>query len=250
MKSHWQLSFLGSKNLLSGRQVMGDIPNLSKTLSMRNSVCYAYLVTPVFLFALVSMTSGCETTHVAYHSTADVPYYTSSTSTQMELVTGDVNPESQIGYLVFTATDNSQNSYVLLAPSESTDPDYTFGSANFGRAVPLQKAEVEELTEGLRRTLKLWGESNSSTEGSFYEFLHAPEQEIRRVSQNVIQWQAAVKFTASHTPEGPSARLLLGDSPNESLQYVIEFDNRSDVSDFRDLLKSASNQLGTTVDTD
>lgn len=74
--------------------------------------------------------------------------------------------------------------------------------------------------------------------GTFYEFLHAPEQNVDRASENVDEWSASVKFTATNAPtesggafssNDPSARLVLGDSPKEALQYVVEFDEREEV---------------------
>lgn len=71
----------------------------------------------------------------------------------------------------------------------------------------------------------------------------APEQDVRRVSENVVQWQAALRFTFSHTPDGPSAVMLLGDSPDSGLQYVIEFDDREQIEDFRSLVVEAGRRL-------
>lgn len=187
--------------------------------------------------------AGCETQHVAYHSTASVPYYTQSTSTQMQLIGEEPDGPSGRGYVVFTATDNQQTSYLLLAP-EGTPSGYSFNAANIGRAVPLQRKQASALISGLSRTLELWGKSNDEDEGAFYEFLHAPEQDIDRLSPNVAEWSASVKFTASNTPDGPTARLLIGDSPKEALRYVVEFDEREEVAKLRDLLQQARDQIG------
>jgi hypothetical protein len=208
----------------------------------------------LFSLAFAFLFAGCETQHVAYHSTASVPYYTQSTSTQMQLI-GEAsesspspgpNETSGRGYVIFSATDNQQTSYVLLAP-EGTPSGYSFEAANFGRAVPLQKKQASALIDGLNRTLEIWGKSNEEGEGDFYEFLHAPEQDVDPVSPNVVEWVASVKFTASNTPDGPTARLVLGDSPKEALQYVVEFDERKEVATFRDLLQKARDQMGSAA---
>ena len=197
------------------------------------------------LFAGPLLLAGCETQHVAYHSTASVPYYTRSTSTQMQLIGEEPDgPTSGRGYVVFTATDNQQTSYVLLAPESIQESGYSFEAANIGRAVPLQRKQTSVLIDGLNRTLELWGNSNAEGEGAFYEFLHAPEQDIDPVSPNVVEWTASVGFTASNTPGGPTARLQLGDSPKEALQYVVEFDEREEVATLRDLLQKARDQMG------
>lgn len=67
------------------------------------------------------------------------------------------------------------------------------------------------------------------------------------MSENVVRWHAATKFTASHTPDGPTGRLLLGDSPKEALQYVVEFDSREGVADFREVLQEARDRVGTVA---
>lgn len=46
-----------------------------------------------------------------------------------------------------------------------------------------------------------------------------------------------------HTPEGPSAHLLLGDSPSSKLQAVIKLQDREDVQDFRSVLLQAQKAL-------
>jgi hypothetical protein len=161
----------------------------------------------------------------------------------MELIGEEPDESSGRGYVVFAATDNQKTSYILLAP-EGTPSGYSFKSANIGRAVPLPEKQLSVFIDGLNRTLELWGQPNAEGEGAFYEFLHAPEQDIDPVSPNVVEWSASVGFTASNTPEGPTARLVLGDSPDESLQYVTEFDERGQVATLRDLLQKARNQLG------
>lgn len=189
--------------------------------------------------------AGCAPQHVAYHSTADIPYRTTSTGTQMDLIGGDDEDASQREYAVFVADDTGDGgtrSYVLLAPASSMG--YSFSDANLQRSVPLTEEEALALADGTKEALELWDSSQSEGEGRFYEFTHAPEQEITRVSPNVIEWYSTVRFTASHTPDGASARLLLGGSPRSELQAVIELQDRDDVRDFRSVLLQAQKALG------
>lgn len=160
---------------------------------------------------------------------------------------GESDAQTSRGYVVFAATDNQETSYVLPAPEKEETTGYTFDAANLGRAVPLQKKQASVLISGLNRILELWGNSDAEDEGAFYEFLHAPEQNIDPVSPNVVEWTASVQFTASNTPSGPTARLQLGDSPKKALQYVVEFDDREEVATLRDLLQKAHNQMGGTA---
>ncbi len=204
---------------------------------MRHSLA-AFFLTAVFGLA------GCGPPHVAYHSTADVPYYTESTSTQMQLVGQSDEEASEREYVAFVARDDGKRSYLLLAPKDTRTAGYSFDAAIIGRAVPLKKKQGQALIDGLAQTLELWDQGGADGSGRFYEFMHAPEQEVDRVSENVVEWHPALKFTASHIPNGASARLLLGDSPNERLQYVVELNEREDVVDFRQVLQTAQKQTG------
>ena len=191
---------------------------------------------------------GCPPEHVAYHSSAEIPYRTTSTDTQMDLIGRDDEDAGEREYAVFVADDtelaagdSGNPPYILLAPASGMG--YSFAEANLQRSVPLTKEEAIALTDGLNEALELWDDSQNEGEGRFYEFTHTPEQEITRVSPSVIEWYSAVRFTASHTPDGASARLLLGDSPSSKLQAVIHLRDREDVEDFRTVLLQAQKAL-------
>ncbi len=200
------------------------------------------------IFLALSLTS-CAPQHVSYHSTADIPYRTTSTNSEMDLIGADGEDANQREYAVFVAEDTevrsedeATRSYILLAPA--SDMGYSFEDANLHRSVPLTREEAIALTDGLNKALELWDDTQGESEGRFYEFTHTPEQEITRVSTNVIEWYSAIRFTASHTPDGASARLLLGDSPSSKLQAVIKLQDREDVEDFRSVLLQAQKALG------
>ena len=155
---------------------------------------------------------------------------------------------SNRGYIVLKAQDEKLSpseqgpleGYVLIAPNTgSTVSGYSIKSANLRRSVPLPGSTINTLIDGLDKTLSQWDQSIQDGEAVFYEFSHAPEQDIEPVSANVVEWSAALRFMASHTPDGPTARMILGNSPNEELQYVVTFDERSQVKDFRDTLIDA-----------
>lgn len=196
------------------------------------------VVATLFVFLL----TGCQATHVAYHSTADVPYSTSSTFTSMELV-GEEAEGFERKYRVITATDDQDVQYALLAPSEGAPIGYQLKDTDFNRSVPLKKEKLQILIEGTKQTLQAWDRALEERKGTFYEFVHAPEQDVHRVSENVVEWHPAIRFTASHTSEGPTARMILGDSPEDQLQRLIEFESREEVADLRNLLTTARDRL-------
>jgi len=190
------------------------------------------------LFAFSLLLAGCGSPHVAYHSTASVPFYTASTSTQMEAIERTGDQVTQKNYVVFAALDNQNAGYVLLAPTGGTSFESNFKSADFDRAVPLKGENLSSFISGLGDATKDWGEEREGT-GTFYEFVHAPEDDIQRVSKNVIEYYASVRFTLSRTPDGTAGRLVLGASPDKQLQSVISFEDKEDVQTLRNLLKRA-----------
>jgi len=188
--------------------------------------------------------TGCKTQHVAYHSTASVPYFSEATTTHLEVIVGSDDFAGDRDFVVYHAVDNGADAYTLIAPStDRARENNEFQRGRIHRAVPLSREHSDKLAAGLAETLRLWETSYSNQEGGFYEFMLAPEQDVRRVSENVVQWRAALRFTFSHTPDGPSAAMLLGDSPDSGLQYVIEFDDREQIEDFRSLVVEAGRRL-------
>jgi hypothetical protein len=202
---------------------------------MRNVTTILLLAT--FLFSL----SACKTQHVPYHSTASVPHYAMDVQTDMDLIRRESEEamRERRRYAVFAAVDNNERPYLLLAPMQGTQ--YTVESAQLYHAAPVLPDRADEFISGLEETLRLWnGEGN----GTFYEFMHAPEQEIRPKSENVVEWTSSVRFTFSQTADGPTARLRIGSHPtNPGLVRTVEMDDRQDVQDFKRLLEKARSQM-------
>ena len=196
----------------------------------------------VFAALVAFALTGCQTKHVAYHSTANVPYLTSSTLTDMVLV-GKKADGIDRKYRVMTATDNQRVQYAVLAPDKGASVGYKLKDADFNRSVPLKEKTLQALIEGVEETLRVWDQKRGERKGTFYEFLHAPEQDVRSVSDNVVTWDPAIRFTSSHTSEGPTVRIILGDSPKDKLQRLIEFNRREEVADLRDLLQAAYDRI-------
>lgn len=204
----------------------------------------------IFLFFAFLFLAGCQTRHVAYHSTAGVPYVTDATNTQMNLVGGGDEMAGEREYIVFAAVDGQDTAaagYVLLAPARGgsrSRAGYSFANANLERAVPLRGEVIESLASGLRRASNAWNRVEARGEGTFVEVVHAPGQPGEQpAGENAARGShPAFRFTFSRTPDGPSARMLLGPGAPEGTgrpQYVIEFDRREQISDFRDVLEAA-----------
>lgn len=195
------------------------------------------------LLAVLILTGCRQTEHVPYHSTAEITYFTSATWTNMELIGADDEQADDRDFRILVATDNDELRYVLIAPSDGDEADYTIEDTDILRAVPIKTGSISTLTAELGRTLELWDGDQLDGQGDFVEFMHAPEQDIRRVSENVVEWRPALRYTFSKTPSGPTARMLLGDSPDSGLQKVITFEDREEIADFRQVLQAASDQI-------
>lgn len=186
------------------------------------------------------MASCAPPEHIAYHSTAEIPYETEDTQTQMRLVGEPSDGPGTRRVAVLIGTDDGQISYGLLAPMSSNASEYILSEVELERSVPLRKKKVQALLNGLDETLGEWGQGGSD-EGTFYEFLHAPQQELRWGSDDVVVWDPSVRFTASHTGTGSTARLALGAS--SSLSSSVKYEDREAVLDLRDLLRKAKRRL-------
>ncbi|NBB86976.1 MAG: hypothetical protein GVY12_12280 [Bacteroidetes bacterium] len=162
----------------------------------------------------------------------------------MEAIIGDEDFAGGRDFVVYHAVNNESDAYTLIAPrTDRAQERNEFQRGRIHRAVPLSREHTEKLGAGLTETLRLWDITYSNREGGFYKFMLAPEQDVRPVSENVVEWRPALRFTFSHTPDGPSAVMVLGDSPDSGLQYVIEFDDREQIEDFRSVVVEAGRRL-------
>lgn len=194
-----------------------------------------------FILAFCILMGGCKTQHLPYHSTASLPHYSQDIQTDMVLVEGEGRRAR--AYAVIAAVDDGTLPYVLLAPLDASNNAYRLENALLWRSAPLLRANAEELIDGLNQTLALWNRKPQGEEGAFYEFNHAPEQDIVQVSKSVVEWKPSVRFTFSHTPDGPSARLQIGYHPTNELVRLIAFEEQEAVADFKQLLENALLQL-------
>lgn len=195
----------------------------------------------LFVGATLLILSGCRSVeHVPYHSTASIPYDTRSSMTQMELITGDEDMASERDYVVLAAVDNAEIGYVLITPFTGPSAgSYSFDNAGISRGVPVADANVDALVDAVQRANDHWTDAEQEEKGTFVEFVHAPQQDVRRISEDVEEWFSALRFTFSATPDGPSARILLGDSPGTGLQSVVRFTDREEIEDFQEVLVQA-----------
>lgn len=80
---------------------------------------------------------GCKTQHVAYHSTASVPYFSEATTTHLEVIVGSDDFAGDRDFVVYHAVDNGADAYTLIAPStDRARENNEFQRGRIHRAVP------------------------------------------------------------------------------------------------------------------
>lgn len=164
----------------------------------------------VFLAVVLLAATGCSRTNVLpYHSTASIPHYSRSTKTTMALMrAGD---DARRPYGVAWAMDEGEDPYVLMMPVRSgVQALRDLQDAAIVSAAPISMERAAEFVEGLAFAGRTWRATPGEGQGMFYEFQYAPEQDIARLSENVVEWRSSVRFFYSHTSDGPAALLRFG----------------------------------------
>ncbi|WP_022836057.1 hypothetical protein [Salisaeta longa] len=195
--------------------------------------------------ALLFLTGCGGARHVAYHSTAEISYQTAATKTQLYLVGSDDANALQRNYVVFAASDRGGTPYVLLTPrtSRGAGATYSFNDAVIVRGVPLHRPALDTLIQTLTYVHQQWAPTPKATRGVLAEMIHAPVTDIEPDGPTVTTWTPALRFTFSHTPKGPTARMILGNAPKQRLQYLVSFDEREEIADFRKVLMQARKKV-------
>ena len=189
------------------------------------------------LVLLVALLPGCHLDHLAYHSTEEISYRTDVQDTEVRLVGEESGPRVDREYIVLAARDTDGDPYVLITPKRPSSRRYEIRNADLQRSVPLQIEEAERLRDAVLKAADEWDQSESR-QGRFSEFTHAPEQTVEALSEDVVEWYPALRFTAAHTEEGSTARLELGSSLSE-IVFRSKIENEDTTRDFGSLLRKA-----------
>lgn len=208
------------------------------------------LVLALAVLPLLSSVGCTRAPFIPYHSTASIPHYSRSQMSAMTFVRGDEDLMSRRQYGVLAAVDADAVPYVLIAPKRSNKvAARNLSEINVGRGAPVSPERAREFIDGLEQVLSTWDRDLERDQGFFYEFMYAPEQDIDRVSESVIEWRPAVSFHYSHSERGPAAVLRIGGG---SAPFVSRVDlrNREQIEDLRSLLIRGVDQLPASGETE
>lgn len=196
----------------------------------------------VLAFALLLV--GCNRApFMPYHSTASIPHYSTSTLTSMTFLRGDEKMMESRQYGVIAAFDEGVSPYILLAPLRpGLRGARRLDHLLVGRGAPLSPERAAAFADGLDEVLRTWDVKQERDGGVFFEFMHAPEQDIDRISENVVEWRPAIRFNYNNTENGPAAVLTIGEGQMPFV-HVVEFTKRNQVEDFRELIRAGLSRL-------
>jgi hypothetical protein len=189
------------------------------------------------------MTFGCGTQYSYYHSTADSPYYSHSILTDAKLIMWPEDIRYSFGIVVATdvkSSDSSPHHYALFVPGAQVSGVTEISELKIAYAAPVLKKDLEFLAIELDKILRNWGNKSSFVEATYYEFYSAPEQDIVRLSENVIVWYPSVKFGFQNTEKTLIGVLLIGP---DSFRFKYTFDDMKEMGAFQKVLSEAVSEI-------
>lgn len=186
---------------------------------------------------LLILISACsKTPYLPYHSTAEIPRVTSKTITEMRQAKLE---NVKTNYAVIAAVDNKEIGYLLFASAfnsgnvESTIPE-NFWDFDITLSTAIPPNDVDELISVTEEIINHWENLEVGTDGLFYEYSQTLEQDVARLSSNVVEYKPAVKIYFNITEEGSTGRLIIGEG---DLKSFYKIDSKTDLIVFKRLLE-------------
>lgn len=188
------------------------------------------------LFSLLFFGQGCSVNRVYYHSEAELPYYSRTTFTELQLIS-DPDVETDFPFGVIKATDNTNINYILLVLSNAQSFNPELIDYNLYYNITLLPKQEKELITYLEKCLQNWSEKYQEDVGVAYEYRVAPEQKIVQQSENVANWYPYLNIYYKNNRKGPLITMFLGEG---LLQQTYHFNSITAINDFIKLLELAS----------
>lgn len=199
-----------------------------------NNIKFALAIATLILF------KGCSSTQQFYYnSSADLPQFTSSTETVMNVVLNDT--DNLRSYGIITAVDNGTQEYLLLARKNYPSSYNSLGSFNITYATNLSLESAKELNESLDVIISNW-DGLTNDDGYFYQFTSAPINETVEVAPNVLQYEVSVSFYFTAIGGWSIGELIFrykNLDTHEITTNRVEMQNKSDLEDLQSLLNIA-----------
>lgn len=194
------------------------------------------------VFLLIAFLSACSTTYIPYHSMASIQHFTIENRTKLMLVLDD-NGETA-DYAVCAAQDlknGDKDIYYLLVVPNTSGSSGSIENIVINYGVVLTPENAFKFIAGLDLVIEHWNDNVFDNIGYFYEFMSAPEQEIKQISENVLEWNPSLDFRFQITKSGPLGNLFLGRS---TLVYHYQFDEVEKIQKLKYYLEKGMSQLG------
>jgi hypothetical protein len=118
------------------------------------------------LVGLPSLTGCSRSVFLPYHSTAEIPYYASSSRTTMTLMEVDGSRSPFRKYGVIAAVDDGVRPYLLIAPARQANVR-SLHDALVARGVPLTPQAAEKFLRSVDSALQVWDRRHDSSQGTF-----------------------------------------------------------------------------------
>ncbi len=197
----------------------------------------------ILLIALIIFCS-CTKKFNPYHSTASLPYYSSTVKTKMRHIEGEDGEREKSDYGVFACIDSLNVRYLIIAPNVASGSlhmlDKPYNDYYLPHAICLMPAKAEELLHVVRNSISSWDEHSEKNDAIYYEYSLAPESEIKHVSENVVQWNPTLKYWYQVNSSGSLSYLIIGEG---TFKKKIEFDKLSHVQELEYLLARGLDEM-------
>ena len=198
-----------------------------------------------FIYFLLVLISGCMAPKmIMYNSQSDIPLESKSTSTNMKFIKSD---DTDLRLAVLSAEDKKSNKeqesyYVIFAPAVVGAGGIVRGidDINLNYTSSISPSKLTELLEGLKSVINDWPKTYNDDKSFFYNFSVVPEQKIKQLSSNVVEWNPSFRLAYYNYLSKKLVTILIGP---EEFKYFYNIKKLSTLNNFYDVLLRAQREL-------
>ncbi len=193
----------------------------------------------LFILIIFFAFNACSVTQFHYSSNAEIPHYSTSTETKMNVILNDTNNNRAYG--VITAVDNNEIEYLLIAPKNNSNASRSNDISDFNitEASYIDIDAARNFSESLRQISSEW-DNLDTNDGYFYEFSSVPETDLYQVNEEVVRFAPSIRFYFNVTDEGSTGELIIEHRNYRTSEVTIrsiDFNRQDKIDDLRSLLE-------------
>jgi len=200
---------------------------------------FTRLLKSIFITLIIIFLSGCTVTQFHYTSTADIPHYTSSTETEMNVILNDGDNSRNFG--VLAAIDNEETEYLLITSKSSRSLTRNrISDFNISQATYIDLEAAQKFSNSLQRIIYEW-DFLRDHDGFFYEFASAPITDIQQPDEYSIRYSPSVRFFFNVTNEGSIGELIIehrNNRTNTVTSRSFAMNRRANIEDLQSLIQN------------